>query len=123
MRPKNIFQMTLIVLSLFFFINPPVSESQAESSEDHYLIGPNDLLNIFVWKEPELTQDIAVMPDGRITFPMIGTIKAGGQTVAGLKKVVTEKLENFISSPEVTIIVRESRSRTIYTKLIPQACV
>jgi polysaccharide export outer membrane protein len=115
MRAEKIFQMTLIVLILFFFIPPPNAESQADPSSDHYLIGPNDLLNIFVWKEPDLTQDISVMPDGRITFPMIGTVMAEGQTVVGLKNIITEKLKDFVSEPEVTVIVRASNSRIVYT--------
>lgn len=89
--------------------------AQSESIELHYLIGANDLLNIFVWKEAELTQDITVMPDGRISFPMIGEIMAEGLTVTELKDIITEKLTNYISNPVVTVLVRESRSRIIYT--------
>lgn len=86
-----------------------------ESDYSHYLIGANDLLNIFVWREEDLTQDITVMADGRITFPMIGEIMAKGHTVTELKDIITEKLKDYISNPEVTVVVRESRSRMIYT--------
>jgi polysaccharide biosynthesis/export protein len=88
---------------------------QNDSSSSHYLIGPNDVLNIFVWKETDLTRDVTVMPDGMITYPLVGEIDAAGQTVTDLKEKITEKLKNFISSPEVTVIVRESRSQQIYT--------
>jgi len=89
--------------------------TQGSSDSSHYLIGANDILNIFVWKEADLTQDITVMADGRITYPMIGEVMAKGQTVIALKDVITEKLKNFISNPEVTVIVKESKSRMIYT--------
>ena len=85
-----------------------------ESSQAHYLIGINDVLNIFVWKEPDMTQDVTVMSDGRITFPLIGDVMAMGRTVTELKNDITEKLKNYVSNPEVTVIVRESRSRPIY---------
>ena len=92
---------------------PGFSHAQPESS--HYLIGANDVLSIYVWKEPDLTRDVTVMPDGRITFPLIGEVVAQGQTVNQLKKTIGEKLEKFVTVPEVTVIVSESRSRTIYT--------
>jgi len=93
----------------------PQEEIQAQPDPSPYLLGPNDVLNIFVWREAELTQDAVVMPDGRITFPMIGEIMAQGRTVMWLKETITERLKDYVSNPEVTVIVRESRSRRIYT--------
>jgi polysaccharide export outer membrane protein len=68
-----------------------------------------------VWKEPDLTQEIIVMPDGRITFPMAGEVMARGKTVMELQYQITEKLSDYLTAPEVTVILRESRSRWIYT--------
>jgi polysaccharide biosynthesis/export protein len=87
---------------------------QNESTASHYLIGPYDSLLIFVWQEKDLTQEITVMPDGRITYPLVGEIYAQGITVTELKDKIAEKLKNYVSSPEVSVIVRESRSRRIY---------
>jgi polysaccharide biosynthesis/export protein len=111
---------TLLLLSLSILINDISSAeenpaAQNTSASSRYLIGPDDLLNIFVWKETELTQDVTVMPDGRITYPLIGEIEAQGLTVTDLRNKVVEKLKSFISSPEVTVIIKESRSRRIYT--------
>jgi polysaccharide biosynthesis/export protein len=107
------------VASILFMNNVSLAEEKAssknESDKSHYLIGANDLLNIFVWKETDLTRDVTVMPDGRITFPLIGEIDAQGQTVTGLRNEIAEKLKNYISSPEVTVIIKESKSRQIYT--------
>ena len=119
MRPISI----LFLLSLLFctclLLFPCAAESQPITSEDiapaDYIIGPNDILGIFVWKEPDLTQEIIVMPDGRITFPMAGEVMARGKTVMELQYQITEKLSDYLTAPEVTVILRESRSRWIYT--------
>jgi len=86
----------------------------AESGATHYMIGPNDVLNIYVWKEAELTQDVFVMPDGRITFPLIGEVMAQGRTVSELKEAITEILKDYVTAPEVTVIVKKILSRRIY---------
>jgi len=90
------------------------SEAFAQSPDSSYKIGPNDVLNIFVWREADLTRDVTVTPDGKITFPLIGEIVAEGQTVLELKKTLTDKLQDFVTAPEVTVIVKESRSQVIY---------
>jgi len=95
--------------------NALAQEPTSNLDTQPYIIGPNDILNIFVWREETLTQDITVMPDGRITFPLIGEIVAQGKTVAELRDVITEKLKEYVTAPNVTVIVRESRSRIIYT--------
>lgn len=89
--------------------------SLAEPGTSSYQIGPNDILHIYVWKEPELTRDVTVMSDGKITFPLIGEVMAQGQTVMGLKQTITENLKNYIDVPEVTVIVKERLSKRIYT--------
>lgn len=116
MLKRNLFSRVALflitnLLGFGLFIPGAVAESEAE----RYLIGPGDLLNIYVWKEAELTQDITVMPDGRISFPLIGEIVAGGKTVTELKGEISKLIEKFVTAPEVTVIVKESRSRRIYT--------
>ncbi|HVP42846.1 MAG TPA: polysaccharide biosynthesis/export family protein [Terriglobales bacterium] len=75
-----------------------------------YKIGPGDLLAISVWKEPELSQKVPVRPDGMITLPLVGDLKASGMTPLELQSIIEEKLKAFISSPAVTVIVEEVRS-------------
>jgi polysaccharide biosynthesis/export protein len=111
----SVFFLSITILSANSGAAAEQQAAQSDSSSSHYLIGANDLLNIFVWKETDLTRDVTVMPDGRITYPLVGEIDAAGHTVTDLKEKITEKLKNFISSPEVTVIVRESRSQKIYT--------
>jgi len=109
----------LLVLSFCFSNSILCAEDQAEarkvSPPAPYVIGPSDLLNIYVWKEAELTQDVTVMSDGRITFPLIGEVMAQGRTINELREVLSEKLGNYVDVPEVTVILRQSLSRRIYT--------
>jgi len=105
----------LLWLAVFFIITFGAVAFAAQADAPHYRIGAGDLLNIYVWKEAELTQDVTVMSDGRISFPLIGEIMAEGETVAGLKDVIAKKLASYITAPEVTVIVKEARSRRVYT--------
>ena len=107
----TVFLFSFCLISTFPWVVPSIAQTQSSS----YIIGPNDLLTIHVWREPDLTQDVSVLPDGRITFPLIGEIMAQGRTVLELKMAITEKIKNFVTAPEVTVIVRESRSRIIHT--------
>jgi polysaccharide export outer membrane protein len=79
-----------------------------------YRIGPADELNIYVWKEPDLSRDVTVLPDGKITFPLIGELQAQGKTVAELKKMITDKLKDYVTAPEVTVVVKDPLSQRIY---------
>jgi polysaccharide export outer membrane protein len=106
--------LALFSLTIIGLISVP-RQSAAETEPPPYRIGPNDVLNIFVWKEAELTQDVTVLPDGRITFPLIGEVLAQGQTISDLRKTFIEKLEKFITAPEVTIVVKATNSQVIYT--------
>lgn len=111
MKASSLFSLLLFIVSFALLCG----FSTAETESPHYLIGPDDILNIYVWKEPELTRDVTVMSDGRITFPLIGEIMARGKTVTGLKALITEKLKGYLDAPEITVIITESRSRRIYT--------
>ena len=114
MSTKNkwttVFLFSFCLINIFIWVVP----SRAQEEPPGYLIGPKDILNIHVWREPELTRDVTVTPDGRITFPLIGNIMAQGKTVTELKEIITRKLKNFVTAPEVTVIVNESRSMKIY---------
>ena len=82
--------------------------------DSSYIIGPMDVLEIQVWKEPDFSRQVLVRPDGKITFPLIDDIQASGMTTLALKALLTERLKGFVDSPEVTVIVIESRSKNFY---------
>jgi polysaccharide export outer membrane protein len=75
-----------------------------------YVIGENDLLDIDVWKEKEISRQVPVRPDGKISLPLVGQIQASGLTPLQLQDDITEKLKTYISNPEVTVIVEDPRS-------------
>jgi polysaccharide export outer membrane protein len=112
-KTKRAISIWVISLVAILFLGNEAS-GQAPVQDSSYKIGPNDVLSIFVWKEPDLTRDVTVMPDGKITFPLIGEIMAQGHTASELKQVISDKLQNFVTAPEVTVIVKESRSQVIY---------
>jgi polysaccharide export outer membrane protein len=114
------FAVAALVVMFFWVAGNSIAASAKEAQAtvqqgSSYLIGANDLLNIYVWKEKDLTQDVMVTPDGNITFPLIGEVVAAGQTVSQLRGVIADKLQKFVADPEVTVIVKETRSRVVYT--------
>jgi polysaccharide export outer membrane protein len=82
--------------------------------EPLYVIQPNDMLEIFVWKEPDLTRKVLVRPDGRVSFPLVQDMQAAGISPGELKVQVEKKLSEFLSAPEVTIIVEAINSYRVY---------
>ena len=109
---KHILCLFLCTLALqFSFAQSGGAEQQLEPL---YVIQPNDVLEIFVWKEPDLTREVLVRPDGRISFPLVQDLQAAGLNPTELKKRVEDKLSTFLSAPEVTIIVKEIKSYKIY---------
>jgi len=84
----------------------------AKHADEDYIIGPSDVLGITVWKDTELTRTVPVRPDGKISLPLIGELEVSGLTALAVQHMVTQKLKEFISDPQVTVIVQEVRSRT-----------
>ncbi len=83
----------------------------AKPHDDAYIIGVDDLLAINVWKEPDISRSVPVRSDGKISLPLMGELQASGETPHQLEVAITEKLKNYISEPEVTVIVQEIRSQ------------
>jgi len=82
----------------------------AATGKADYLIGPDDVLSINVWREPELTRLVPVRPDGKISLPLVGDVEAAGFSTVQLQSALSEKLKSFVENPEVTVIVQEVRS-------------
>jgi polysaccharide export outer membrane protein len=79
-----------------------------------YVLGPEDVIYIRVWREPDLSEAAAVRPDGQITMPLVGEVQAGGLTPVQLAARLTEKLSQFINRPEVMVSVQAVRSKRYY---------
>jgi polysaccharide export outer membrane protein len=95
-------------------VQPPPPETTGVEKAP-YLIGPSDILQVTVWKNPELSlQQVPVRPDGRISVPLANDVQAAGLTTDQLKQVLTEKLAEYVTSPEVTVVVMQVNSRKVY---------
>ena len=86
----------------------------AVTADANYVIGPEDLLDISVWKEPDLTRTVPVRPDGKISLPLLNDVQAAGQTPTQLATHVTESLKRYVTDPQVTVIVTAINSQRIY---------
>ena len=94
--------------------NPASQATLHQRNERNYVIGPQDLLAINIWKEPELSRTVPVRPDGRISLPLVEDIQASGLTPIELARAIDTKLRRFITNPIATVIVQESNSHRIY---------
>ena len=121
---KNKFIIILICFSILY--SPSVAFSQGREYErvravtvpagerpligeepSEYYIAAGDTIEVFVWREPDLTRDVAIRPDGKLSYPLIGTIKAAGFTIEQLQNEIKERLSEYIRYPEVTVSVKE----------------
>lgn len=87
--------------------------SQAEVNAD-YKIGPQDVVRVDVWKEPDISRTIPVRPDGKISLPLLNDVQAAGLTAMQLGGAIREGLTKYITSPQVTVTVTEINSRRVY---------
>ena len=83
---------------------PPATAVNYDPSPD-YFIGPLDTLTIFVWRNPELSQNVPVRPDGRISIPLVQDLPAAGKTPTQLASDIETQLKKFVQDPIVTVIV------------------
>jgi polysaccharide export outer membrane protein len=79
-----------------------------------YVIGVEDVLYVAVWKNPDLSREVPVRPDGKITLPLIDDISAVGLTPSRLKEILTERWKSYITGPEVSVIVTQVNSLKVY---------
>ena len=82
-----------------------------KAHDDSFQIGPDDVLAINVWKEPEISRSVPVRSDGKVSLPLVGEVQASGQTPKQLETEIAKKLTSYISEPEVTVIVQQIKSQ------------
>ena len=93
----------------------PVDASVAAPVDpDKYQIGPEDMLFVRVWREPDFTLPVAVRPDGKITMPLIGEVRAAGQSPLQLTATLKQLLTQYLNNPDVNVFVTEVRSKKFY---------
>src|SRR5687768_89175 len=82
----------------------------AAAAVAEYLIGPEDVLDISVWKNPELSRKVPVRPDGKVSLPLVNDIQAAGLTPSELREQLAKRLAEYVPTPEVAVIVAEVQS-------------
>jgi len=92
----------------------PQAESQTEAEGSKYIIGPEDVLAIDVWKEPTLSKTVPVRMDGKISLPLIDEVTASGLTPLQLKEILIKRWKEFIEDPVVSVVVTQANSYKVY---------
>jgi polysaccharide biosynthesis/export protein len=109
-----------VMLALIMAAQIPAACSEAAKAKGtaspspasvEYTIGTDDLLAVNVWREPEISRNVVVRPDGKISLPLVGDLRASGRTPVQLQDDIKEQLSNYLANPEVTVIVQEARSQ------------
>lgn len=88
--------------------------AEEEQKAGEYIIGQGDVLSIAVWKDDSLTREVVVLPDGTISFPLIGTIIAENKTIAELKKDIEARIKRFVPDPVLSVAVKNVNSMYVY---------
>src|SRR5262245_295271 len=83
-------------------------------SPTDYVIGPDDILTIVFWRDPDMTKDVVVRPDGKISMPVLNELQAAGLTPEQLRQGITEAASKFFEAPSINVTVKEIRSRKVF---------
>lgn len=94
--------------------NTGSAAQKTAATDPNYIIGGQDVLDISVWKEEQLTQTVPVRPDGKISMPLLNDVQAAGLTPTQLAMQITESLKKYVTNPQVTVIVTQINSQRIY---------
>ena len=95
-------------------VTPPNSLNKPLSASGSYRIGPEDVVEISVWKNQDLSLTVAVRPDGMISMPLLGDIQASGTTPTELQESIRARLKEYMGDPTVSVIVREIQSQAFF---------
>lgn len=100
---------------------PPPTDSAHDASSsvsgDTYRIGVDDALQVIVWRNPELSVNVPVRPDGMVSVPLLGDVRAGGKTPEAVAANIRERLTQYIRDPNVTIVVSALRSHEFLSRV------
>lgn len=105
------FKKSFFLIIIFLFFSTGIA---AEAADYQFRVGPDDVLEISVWRDESLSRDVIVPPDGIISFPLIGDINVNNMTITELRAQVTKKLIEFIPDATVTVILKEMKSLRAY---------
>jgi len=87
---------------------------EANSGQKEFVLGPEDVLEIAVWRSPDVSKDVVVRPDGKISLPLIGEVVVSGRTAKELATHISDRLKEFKENPSVSVSVKEVNSYYVY---------
>lgn len=103
-----------LLIACLLLIGLQSVQAQQAGQQAGYIVKPGDVLEISVWKEPDLQRQVLVRPDGAFSFPLVGQVDARSKTVIDLNKTVSERLSKYIADAVVTISVQQINGNKIY---------
>jgi polysaccharide biosynthesis/export protein len=92
----------------------PASASVGVTAPPDYVIGPDDVLSVFIWRDKDLSSDVLVRPDGKVTLPVINEVQAAGLTPDELRLTLTKAYAKFLEEPIVTVQAKQINSRKVF---------
>jgi polysaccharide export outer membrane protein len=105
----------LVAAAIVLLRGLPLAYAAADAdTADVYLVQPGDVLEVSVWKEEDLQKQVLVRPDGGISFPLVGNVRAAGRSVAELQGEISAKLVKYIPDPVVTVAIQQLSGNKIY---------
>lgn len=108
---KNIIR--LLALPIFLLSMQPVAAMESTAADTNYFIIAGDVLHITVWKEEDLDRETLVLPDGTISFPLIGSLNVQGKTPAKVQEDIKQKLQSYIPDASVAVVVKAALGHTV----------
>jgi polysaccharide biosynthesis/export protein len=103
----------LFLLGIVALLGIPAGAAQGAAETD-YIIGSGDVLIVSVWKDESLTREVTVLPDGTISFPLVGEVEASGKTVKELKTNIEDRIKRYVPDPVLSVAVKNVNSMFIY---------
>lgn len=125
MKPVSLFAVAFLASALFCSaqdktpaapdtVKPAAPDAARQAVTGSYVIGASDNISITVFKEPTLSSSLLVRPDGMISMPLLGDVKAAGKTTLQLADEITAKLKKYMQDPNVTVVLGQVNSKKVY---------
>jgi polysaccharide export outer membrane protein len=119
--PLGFLSLALVVLLPFAaFADTPMPSLAAQAVHEDYVIGPGDMLQVYVFRNPELTVTLPVRPDGKISTPLVEDMVAVGKTPSKLARDIEKALAQYVKTPQVNVIVTQPQSAFSQVKIVGQ---